>query len=452
MNENKKTIIFASAALVLLIIAIFSSPGRITPEAFMDQGEVFFPDFTDPNEATTLEVVSYDAATGTPKPFKVTFKNNRWTIPSHNDYPADAEDRLAKTAAGVIGIKKDEFRTNNVSDHEACGVIDPLDETAGMSGRGQRITIKGKADEILADIIIGNPIEMRRDYRYVRLPGQNRVYAAELDLALSTRFEDWIETDLLLLDKRNIDRVALLDYSVNERTLKVENRDNLVLTRGQSGWNANRMSAGQSVDTTAVNRLLTSLTGLSIVGVRPKPEGLSANLKVTGGRKELTQADVMSLRNKGFYLSQDGQMLSNEGELQIMTNYGVNYTLRFGEVVYGSGLALTAGGDDSSARKKEGETENRYLFITADYDPGYLMQPPKPTDTSYVNKLERDWTKGDRANKAAKDRYDQWAYRTELGKRSAADLSNRFADWYYVISSQSYDGIHLERSDLVVNK
>ena len=84
MNENKKTIIYGSVAAVLLVIAIFSSPGRMTPEAFMDQGEVFFPDFTDPNAAATLEVVDYDETTGAPKVFKVTFKGNKWTIPSHH--------------------------------------------------------------------------------------------------------------------------------------------------------------------------------------------------------------------------------------------------------------------------------------------------------------------------------------------------------------------------------
>jgi hypothetical protein len=452
MNENKKTIIYGAVALVLLIIAIFSSPDRITPEAFMDQGEVFFPGFTDPNTATTLEVVSFDEATGTPRPFKVTFKNNRWTIPSHHDHPADAQDRLARTAAGVIGIKKDEFRTDNVSDHQPCGVIDPLDQAAGMSGRGQRITIKGEGDIVLADIIIGKPIEMRRDYRYVRIPGQNRVYAAQMDLELSTRFEDWIDTDLLRLDKRNIDRIMLRDYSVNERTLQVDNRDNLVLARRGQDWTANNMSSGQVVDSASMDRLLNSLTGLSIIGVRPKPEGLSANLKVAGERKELTQTDVMSLRDKGFYLSQDGQMLSNEGELQIVTNYGLNYVLRFGEVVYGSGLAVTAGGEDASGQDREGEGEGRYLFITADYDPNYLPEPPKPTDTSYMTVPEYDWNDSHRANKAAKDRYDQWAYRTGLGQRSSMELSNRFADWYYVISSQSYDGIHLKRSNLIVNR
>ncbi|UCG60338.1 MAG: DUF4340 domain-containing protein [Candidatus Zixiibacteriota bacterium] len=452
MNENKRTIIYGAVAVVLLIIAIFSSPGRITPEAFMDQGEVFFPDFTDPNKAATLEVVGYDQSTGTPRAFKVTFKGSAWTIPSHHDYPADARDRLARTAAGVIGIKKDEFRTNNVSDHEACGVIDPLDETAGISGRGQRITISGQSDEILADVIIGTPIEMRPNYRYVRIPGSNRVYAAEVDMELSTRFQDWIDTDLLRLRKSDIDRVVLRDYSVNERTLSIDDRDNLVLTRQPGRWAANRMSAGQSVDSTAIDELLSSLEGLTIVGVRPKPQGLSANLKVAGDQKELTQEDFVSLRNKGFYLSNDGRLLSNEGELQVMTNYGVNYTLRFGEVVYGSGLAVSAGGEDGSRRGDEVEGENRYLFITADYDPGYLQEPPKPTDTSYLFKEERRWDATDRANKLTKDRHDFWVNAVARGPQAAAELSNRFADWYYVISSDSYDKIHLKRSDLVANR
>ena len=54
MSELKLTGIFAGVALVLAVLAFLISPGRITPEQFMDQGEVFFPQFTDPNQATTL--------------------------------------------------------------------------------------------------------------------------------------------------------------------------------------------------------------------------------------------------------------------------------------------------------------------------------------------------------------------------------------------------------------
>jgi hypothetical protein len=158
MDETKKTIYFVAAAVILAAVAFIMAPERLTPDAFLDQGETFFPEFTDPNEATTLEVITYDEATGSTTPFKVTYDGGRWTIPSHHNYPADAKDRLAKTAASVIDLKKDDFRSANVSDHAACGVLDPLDETAGLSGRGQRITIKGEGGKLLADLIVGKAV------------------------------------------------------------------------------------------------------------------------------------------------------------------------------------------------------------------------------------------------------------------------------------------------------
>jgi len=141
----------------LVALVLISAPKKITPDAFLDQDEPFFPEFTDPNVARTLEVIGYDEGTGSAVPFKVPFSDRQWTIPSHHNYPADGKDRLAQTAAGVIEIKKDDFRSDNVADHEACGVIDPLDENAlSLGGRGQRVTIKGENDVILADLIIGN--------------------------------------------------------------------------------------------------------------------------------------------------------------------------------------------------------------------------------------------------------------------------------------------------------
>ena len=177
MDEKRKTIFFGGAAIVLLLLVLITSPRSVTPEVFLDQGEAFFPEFTDPNQATSLEVIDYDEETGEALPFKVLFKDGKWSIPSHHDYPADGKDRLAKTAAGVIDIKKDDFRTNNVADHEACGVIDPLDETeTSLEGRGTRVTLKAENDKVLADFIIGKEIPDRTGFRFVRVPEQKRVY------------------------------------------------------------------------------------------------------------------------------------------------------------------------------------------------------------------------------------------------------------------------------------
>ena len=54
MNETKKTLSFGAAAVVLAALAFFLSGPKVTPDAYLDQGQVFFTAFTDPNEATTL--------------------------------------------------------------------------------------------------------------------------------------------------------------------------------------------------------------------------------------------------------------------------------------------------------------------------------------------------------------------------------------------------------------
>jgi hypothetical protein len=452
MNETQKTMIFGGVAVFLALLAFLTVPRRSTPDAFFDIGEPFFPEFTDPNVATTLEVIEYDEETGSAKPFKVTFKDGKWTIPSHYDYPADGKDRLAKTAAGVIGIIKDDFRTDNVADHEACGVIDPLEETvATLKGRGKRVTIKGENDKILADLIIGKKIPDREKMRFVRIPGQKRVYAARMEIDISTKFSDWIESDLMQIEKDDIKQVTLKDYSINEFTGTVNQRDVVILDKEKDEWTVNRMSAEQEVDKTKMNDLLTSLDKLSIVGVRPKPSGLSESLTKVGDGVKITQADMLSLQSKGYYFSRDGQLLSNEGELKARTKDGVIYTLRFGEIVYGTGEAVSAG-TDSNEMAASGPGENRYLFITTEFDPSEFKEPKKPKNTDFMTKPDSLWTDADRRNKELQDAYDQWQEKIEKGQKLSEDLNARFAKWYYVISADSFEKLHLKRKDLVKKK
>jgi len=211
MDENRKTLWFALTAVVLLALAVIVTPKRITPEAFIEQGEEFFPDFEDPNEATTLEVIEYDEETGEAVPFKVTFENGKWTIPSHYNYPADGAERLANTAAAIIQIKKDDYRSSIIADHEQFSVIDPLSDDASLKGKGQRITVKGRGGLVLADLIIGREVEKKSGFKYVRSPEQSRVYASKTDIEISTKFEDWIESDLLKVTSAKIERVVIND-------------------------------------------------------------------------------------------------------------------------------------------------------------------------------------------------------------------------------------------------
>ncbi len=451
MTETRKTTVFAGVAMGLLLIALLTTPQRATPDDFLDRGEAFFPEFTDPNVATTLEVIDFDETTATARPFQVTFNDGRWTIPSHHNYPADGADRLARTAAGLIGIVRDDYRSNNVVDHESMGVIGPLDETSTtLSGRGQRITLRDGSDNILADLVVGNTVEGRENLRLVRLPEEKRVYVSRMDLDLSTDFADWIEQDLLEVTRNDISQVILKDYSINERTRALDNRDTLTLDREADGtsWTADRMAPGQEVDSAAMNNLLGGIDTLSIVGVRPKPAGLSASLVQLADGLRLTQADLLSLQSRGYYFSGDGQLVSNEGELEVRTDDGVVYTLRFGEVVYGDGESISAG-TEASDNADSGPGENRYLFLTASFDAAMLPEPPRPANTDYVGKEPSEWSDQDRENQTLQNAFEVWETDVEAGRQRSEDLNERFAAWYYVIESGSFDSIRLTRSDLV---
>ncbi len=451
MEETKKTLIFAGVAVVLAILAIIAAPGKFTPEAFVDQGEAFFPEFIDPNEAVTLEVIDFDEATGSAYPFKVTFENGLWVIPSHHNHPADAADRLAQTAAGLIGIKRDDFRTDNVADHGACGVVDPLDEAfTGLSGRGKRVTIKGANGTELADFIVGNDVPGRPGLKFVRVPDQKRVYAARIDVDISTRFQDWIDTDLLQVDKASVNRVTVNDYTINERTGSVNQKDRLELSRGESEWTARGMKKNKIIDSTAMDEFLTAIDELAIVGVRVKPASLAEGLQFKSAEgTELSLSEMQSLQSKGFYLTRDGQLMSNEGELKVQASDGVIYTLRFGEILFGSGLAVSAGTSD---QEQAGPAENRYLLISTDFDQRLFPEPKLPTDSSFMGKPDSLKTEADRANEGLMGQHKRWHYQVSAGSGRSDELNARFAGWYYVISSESFDKLHVGRTKLVVDR
>ncbi|MFQ5606843.1 MAG: DUF4340 domain-containing protein [Candidatus Zixiibacteriota bacterium] len=452
MDENKSTMIFGGAALGLALMAFLLSGPSVTPDAFLDQGEEFFPKFTDPNSATTLEVIEFNEETGRAKPFKVTNQNGVWTIPSHHDHPADGKERLAKTAAGVIGITKDDFRTDNVADHVGCGVIDPLDESAlSLEGRGQRVTLKGNGGATLADFIVGKEVSGRAGFRFVRIPGEKRVYAVRMDLDISTSFVDWIDDDMLEVDKDRIGQVILHDYSVDERTGSVNVRDRVKLGKNEATWSADNMPKGYVVDSVKMQQLLTALDELKIVGVRPKPEGISAALKRFDSTRKVSAAQLLSLQKKGYFLTRTGELKSNEGELELTTDDALRYTLRFGEVVYGTGEDVSAG-TKASDDKTASAGENRYVFLSTRAAKENFPEPKKPGNTDFENKADSLLSDADKKNRELAQLHRTWELQIERAEKLAKELNDRYAKWYYVISAESFDKLNLKRSDLVVVK
>jgi hypothetical protein len=414
MNELKRTALFCVSAVVLAAAAMVVDPGAATPDIFSDQGELFYPQFTDPQAPKAIEIVDYNEQTATPTPLKVEFRENKWGIPSHHGYPADAENRLAKTAATLMELHKDIVVSDNVDDHAQFGVIDPLDQDASSPvGYGKRVTLRDAEGKALADFIVGKTVEGKLGYRYLRIPGERRTYAVQTDADISAEFHDWIETDLLKLASGDIRRIIVNRYSINEQMLTLENFERLTLTKSDGKWS---IGGGGTPSQSKIEELTGALEKLRIVDVQAKPEGLSQDLKTTKGIL-LTDESLNSLAGHGFYQF-NGQLLSNEGEVTVETANGLQYALRFGEIALGDSPAA-AKAEESADQKSSPEGERRYVFITVDYSQARAQQ--------YVGEGKEP---------------------DKRGQELANELRSRFADWYYVISGADFTKLRPRRRDI----
>ncbi len=393
MRETLQTAAFAGAALVLAVAAAVFEPEVVRPGMLSDQGEPFYPQFKDPAAVRSIEVVDYDEATATARPFQVKFEKGRWVLPGNHNYPVEVGDRLVKTSAALMDLRKDLVRSDSVTDHATYGVIDPLDQqVASLKGRGKRVTLRDEHNRVLADFVLGKPVEDKPGYRYVRVPGEKRTYAVKTDADPSARFADWVDAGILRIPTGRIRRITVRSYTLDEEMGRLLNRDSLTITREGGEW---RVPGASRINRGVIQNMAAALGDLKIVDVRPKPPSLAKDLRA--GKLSLTLETAMSLRQRGFFLTPTGQLLATEGEMTVETADGLAYHLRFGALVGG-----TTGG------------ENRYLLVTVSYD---AARAARYGDTSGA------------------------------GERLARNLSARLADWYYVISGDDFARLRVQRKN-----
>lgn len=381
MNEFAKTGVAVGAAVVLTIVAASLGPKEVRLDLFSDQGQEFFAG-VDPEAVTELEVAEFREGLGL-YPFNVKRDDKgRWTIPSHGNYPADAKDRMGKAAALLVGLRKQVCVDDSKGRHVEFGVVDPLDPGVESAGRGLRITLKDSAGNKLADLILGKEVEGKAGERYVRVPDKNRTYRTKIDGTVSTKFADWIETDLLKAQSWDIAKITFDNYSVDEVRGEIVPGEKLVVSKdAASKWTVDGIDAQkEEPNEDKLREIADTLGQIKIVGVRGKPEGLTAALERANGVDQAILAEL--LRQKGFFMARGGKLYSNEGDLLFETKKGVRYTLRFGELVPGEGDELTAGVPGKPDKPaKEGETppakaaNNRYLMVTAEFVEDLLTKP-----------------------------------------------------------------------------
>jgi len=338
----------------------------------------------------------------------------RWSIPSHSDYPADADKQVANAATALMGLQILSVEGDTQADHEKFGVVDPDPKKLkpGATGVGMRVTMRDKNSKDLLSLIIGKEVPGRQGLRYIRRTGQDPIYTAAVNTSnLSTNFDRWIEKNILKMNAWDLDRLWLRDYSTGlsmdeqgQVGVERENRGEIILEyadQGEPRWkliedrrvnkdgtfSPNKMADDEELNTARLDELKNALDDLKIVDVARKPEGISADLKASTDFMKKREA-ILTLASRGFIVAMtkaggDIEICSKEGEVRALMKDGVQYVLRFGEIAADSATG-PAKNDEKDKEQKEGQEkdakkptmgQNRYLFVMAEFNPEAIPKP-----------------------------------------------------------------------------
>ncbi len=434
-KENQKTLIYVLVAGMALLVAW--EPWRPAPpdhSAPAEVGAKLFRDFKDPLAAKNLEVTKFDEDTATIRPFKVAQVDGVWSIPSHSNYPADAQDHMAAAATSLLDLTILGEVTRNAGDQELYGVItpDPKTLSQGATGVGTRVTLRDDKDKVLADLVIGKPVKDQPALRYVREAGRDPIYTVAISTdRFSTKFEDWIEEDLLKLNAFDVREVELNDYSIEEAPLQDRQiglrmnprmKTKLAFDDTKSSWSLvemtefddqqqatpTQLAENEELNAEILNALKTALDDLKIVDVERKPKGLSQDLRAS---EELVKNPETqgSLVARGFYpvqVEDHLEIFSSEGEATCTTKDGVRYVLRFGRLAGGPVDDEPKDEATDDDQPKSDPALNRYLFVMAQFDESQIPKPefePVPGEEPPADEKPADATEADTATEPEVD-------------------------------------------------
>ncbi len=405
-SAAKTTLIYLAVGFGLLIVGWAVQPRFQARQVTAEMQEVLFPKLEDVAQAGSLEIVSYNEDLAELSPFKVVKTGGVWVLPAHDNYPADAREHLAAAATELIDMKALDVVSTSPADHETFGVIepDPQKIEAGMTGVGKLVEIRDEAGATLARLVVGKEDRQpagaaggTRILRFVRKAGQDPVYRVEIDTSkFTTRFDDWIEKDLLKLSPWDVRTVLLDDYGLaavqaNGRMMVEQQRKSRIrLAYDDQGaeWSLAslevfdpekpseapqiaELAEGEQLASAKLNDLRNALGDLKIIDVARKPAGLTADLEAEASFLDDDEA-VASMQQRGFLPLASGEILSTDGETVVGMKDGVEYVLRFG-----AGTSVVRRGDESAGDDggDRDEVPGRYLLVMARFNESLLEKP-----------------------------------------------------------------------------
>jgi hypothetical protein len=406
-------------------------------------GEWLFKEFP-ASQVRTIEVSRFNNDRQALERVLLQRKGERWVIPATADFNANNALQVARAIKSVQDRKVLQKISDNEQDHLKNGVIDPdkFQNSELRSGLGRKITIKDRNGQILADLIVGFPLENSEQQSLfcVRVPGEPQVYSVQFDLeALSTRFQDWVDPNLLgfsspqnpqgqvptavELDAYRIDMAKLNEPAAKTKLYRAE----IFEVEGGLGLRNLEIPSGdqwQPADATddlkrmLIKSTISQLGAWTFSEVRLKAKQLSEFFKNPGPVAD--PALFNSMNEFGF------RQTAGAGSPAQFEGAGgqVSVNLR-------SGLRINAYIGKISGSIQSGTKLSRFLFLTAQVNPDALPQPQAPVSADGGQPTDEQQRNYQRE-------LDDWKSKTKKAEELAAEYNRQYAPWYFALSDDAY--------------
>jgi hypothetical protein len=309
---------------------------------------------------------------------------------------------LSRTTYELIGLERRTLASSEKGAQALLGTLDPTSEEgkADPENAGKLLRFIDSNGEPVFELIVGKQVEKKTTGNdsllgleepeermfYVRVPSEKDTYTAKLDLDISTKFADWIDTELLELSAAemrqvNVDnsrleaRQVMTNQGIEVRRVRVPGEE-LKLQKADdfAEWTLPDLNQElEMMNAEAVNPLIQTIEAVKLMGVRPRhkyqgrsvldgnlefqfPAEVANDIPAQQAILDELQDDLLS---RGFGLSQDPEsnqikLVSEHGQLSTTTKDGLVYTLYFGSQVVGSEESIEIGTADA---KPEPETD-----------------------------------------------------------------------------------------------
>lgn len=424
-------------------IAAWYFPWPVEVQQSGKVGEWLFKEFP-ASQVRTIEVSRFNNDRQTLERVMLQRKGERWVIPATADFNANNAVQVARAIKSVQDRKVLQKISDNEQDHLKNGVIDPdkFQNAELRSGLGRKITLKDRNGQVLADLIVGFPLENSEQQSLfcVRVPGEPQVYSVQFDVeALSTRFQDWVDPNLLglpspqnpegqipssvELDAYRIDTAKLNDPTAKTKLYRAEIGEvegglgirSLQIPLGEQWQPA---EASDALKNTLLESSLRQLGTWTFSEVRLKAKPLSEFLKNPGPVAD--PALFNSMNEFGFRQTaatgSAAQFEGAGGQISVNLQSGVRINAYIGKI---------------SGSIQSGTKLSRFLFLKAQVNPDALPQPKAPVSTEGGQPTDEQQRNYQRE-------LDDWKSKTKKAEEIAAEYNRQYAPWYFALSDDVY--------------